>query len=232
MPESIDWPRIQSPLRRRRFLLLILAVLAVIFFGGRTALSYYVDVLWFGSLGYRDVLWKTLSLQWGIFTAFAAATFLILFGSFLALKRAHLSDLPSGHTIFIGGQPLKLPVEAVLRLSALGLSLLIAGVTGAGMMMEWPTIALFWNAPGSVGLWQAAELLPVRSAWVATARRLATYAGCDDLRTRRPLHPHHARNACVRRTEQKLRHIALAWPLDHVCVPVTGPCDACVPRSI
>src|SRR5258708_5148653 len=150
MPESIDWPRMHSPRRRRRFFPLILAVLAVIFFGGRAALSYYVDVLWFGSLGYQDVLWKTLSLQWGIFTAFAAATFLILFGSFLALKRAHLSDLPSGHTIFIGGQPLKLPVEAVLRLSALGLSLLIAGVTGAGMMMEWPTIALFWNAPRSV----------------------------------------------------------------------------------
>src|SRR6266849_5121780 len=151
MPESIDWPRIQSPRRPRRFLLLILAVLAVIFFGGRTALSYYVDVLWFGSLGYRDVLWKTLSLQWGIFTAFTAATFLILFGSFLALKRSHLPDLPSGHTIFIGGQPLKLPVEAVLRLSALGLSLLIAVVTGSGMMLEWPTIALFRSAPQSAG---------------------------------------------------------------------------------
>src|SRR4030095_3740953 len=75
-----------------------------------------------GSLGYRDVLWKTLSLQSGIFTAFAAATFLILFGSFLALKRAHRPNLPSGHTIFIGGQPVKLPVEPVLRLIALGLS--------------------------------------------------------------------------------------------------------------
>src|SRR6266478_2065433 len=102
MPESIDWPRMHSPRRRRRILLLI-GVLAVIIFGGRTALSYYVDVLWFGSLGYREVLWKTLSLQWGIFTAFAVTTFLILFGSFLALKRAHLPDLPSGHTIFIGG---------------------------------------------------------------------------------------------------------------------------------
>jgi uncharacterized protein len=147
MPESIDWPRVQTPRRRRRFLLLILAVLAVIFFGGRTALSYYVDLLWFGSLGYRDVLWKTLSLQWGIFTPFAAATFLILFGSFLALKRAHLPDLPSGHTIFIGGQPLKLQVEPVMRLIALGLSLAIAAITGAGMMIEWPTIALFWYAP-------------------------------------------------------------------------------------
>src|SRR6266436_8317298 len=151
MPESIDWPRMHPPRRRRRFFLLILAALAGIFFGGRVALSYYVDVLWFESLGYRDVFWKTLGLQWGIFTAFAAATFVILYGSFLALKRAHLPDLPSGHTIFIGGQPLKLPVEPVLRLIALGLSLAIAAVTGAGMMMEWPTFALFWNAPRSAG---------------------------------------------------------------------------------
>src|SRR6266849_4004990 len=151
MPESIDWPRMHPPRRRRRFLLLILAVLAGIFFGGRTALSYYVDVLWFESLGYRDVFWKTLGLQWWIFTAFAAATFLILYGSFLALKRAHLPDLPSGHTIIIGGQPLKLPVEPVLRLIALGLSLVIAVATGAGMMLEWPTIALFRSAPQTAG---------------------------------------------------------------------------------
>src|SRR5712692_246066 len=151
MPESIDWPRMQPTRGRRRFFLLILAVLAGVFFGGRAALSYYVDVLWFESLGYPDVFWKMLSLQSGIFTAFAAATFLILYGSFLALKRAHLPDLPSGHTIFIGGQPLKLPVEPVLRLIALGLSLAIAVATGAGMMLEWPTIALFRYAPHSAG---------------------------------------------------------------------------------
>src|SRR6267378_7715453 len=110
-----------------------------------------MDVLWFESLGYRDVFWKTLGLQWGIFVAFAAATFLVVYGSFLALKRAYLPDLPSGHTIFIGGQPLKLPVEPVLRLIALGLSLAVAAVTGAGMMLEWPKIALFWYAPRSAG---------------------------------------------------------------------------------
>jgi len=150
MPESIDWPRTRPPRYRRRFLL-ILAVLAFIVFGGRTALSYYVDVLWFGSLGYGDVFWKTLGLQWGIFAAFIAVTFLILYGSFLALKRAHLPDLPSGHTIFIGGQPLKLPVEPVLRLIALGVSVVIAAATGAGMMVEWPTLALFWYAAPTTG---------------------------------------------------------------------------------
>jgi uncharacterized protein len=154
MPESIDWPTnhppTHPPWRRRRFLL-ILAVIAGIFFGGRTALSYYVDVLWFRSLGYEDVFWKTLSLQWGVFAAFAAATFLILYGSFLALKRAHLADLPSGHTILIGGRPVKLPVEPVLRLIALGVSLAMAAATGAGMMAEWSTLALFWFAPPATG---------------------------------------------------------------------------------
>jgi uncharacterized protein len=152
MPESIDWPPLRParPRRRRRFLL-ILAVLVGIVFGGRTTLSYYVDALWFGSLGYGDVFWKTLSLQWGIFAAFAAATFLILYGSFLALKRAHLPDLPSGQTIFIGRQPVKLPVEPVLRLIALAVSLAIAAATGAGMIVEWPTLALFWYAPRATG---------------------------------------------------------------------------------
>src|ERR1700678_1364448 len=150
MPESIDWPRAYPPRRRRGFLL-ILAVLLGILFAARTTLSYYVDVLWFDSLGYGSVFWKTLSLQWGIFTAFAAATFLILYGSFAALKRAHLPDLPSGHTIFIGQQPVRLPVEPVLRLIALAVSLAIAAATGAGMMVEWPTLALFWYAPGTAG---------------------------------------------------------------------------------
>ena len=149
-PETIDWPPSHRPHRRRRFFL-ILAVLAAVFLGGQAVLSYYVDVLWFGSLGYGGVFWKTLNLQWGVFAAFTAATFLILYASFLVLKRSHLPDLPDGHTIFIGGQPLKLPVESVLRLIALGVSLVIAAVTGAGMMEEWPTLALYWYAPHSTG---------------------------------------------------------------------------------
>src|SRR6202451_2437800 len=154
MPESIDWPpthpRTHPPQPRRRFLL-ILAALAGIFFGGRTALSYYVDVLWFRSLGYGDVFWKTLSLQWGVFTAFAVTTFLILFGSFLALKRAHLSDLPSGHTILIGGRTVQLPGEPAVRLIGAAVLLAVFAATGAGMMAEWQTLALFWFAPSATG---------------------------------------------------------------------------------
>src|ERR1017187_1639879 len=150
MLKSIDWPQRHPPRRGRRFLW-ILAVFAVIALGGRTALSYYLDVLWFRSLGYGDVFWKTLSLEWAVCAAFAAATFFILYGSFLALKRACLTDLPSSHTILIGGQPLQLPVDAVLRLVGPGAALVIAALTGAGMMAEWPTLALYRYAPRATG---------------------------------------------------------------------------------
>jgi uncharacterized membrane protein (UPF0182 family) len=148
---TIELPQGRSPRRRRRYLLLLIAIVAIIAFGGRTALSYYVDALWFGSLDYGEVFRKTLSLQWAAFAAFAAATFVILFGSFLALKRASLSDLPSRHTILLGGQPVSLPVEPVLRYIGLGASLAIAAITGAAMMEEWPTLALYWYAPRDAG---------------------------------------------------------------------------------
>ena len=120
MPESIDWPK-RSPRRRRFLLLLVLA--AIIIFGSRTAFSYYVDALWFGSLGYGEVFRKTLSLEWALFAAFSAATFLVLYGWFLTLRRAYQPDLLGGRVIFVGGQPLKLPTERILRLIVLLVSL-------------------------------------------------------------------------------------------------------------
>jgi uncharacterized protein len=150
MPTSIDWPHKNPPRRRRRFFLL-LAFVAVIFFSFRTAVSYFVDLLWFRSLNYGAVFTKTLGLEWGVFAFFVTATFLILFGTFAALKRTHLPDLPSSHTVFLGGQPLRLPVDPVMRLLGFGGSAIIALVTGAGMMGEWPTLALFLTAPAAMG---------------------------------------------------------------------------------
>ena len=87
MADTIDWPPPRRP-RRRRGLPILLGVLAVLVLGGGTVLSYYVDALWFESLGVADVFWTTLRLQGQTFTFFFVATFLILYGSFLALKPA------------------------------------------------------------------------------------------------------------------------------------------------
>jgi len=146
--ESIDWPRQLEPARpRRRTFLILLAIFAVIILTGRTWISIWVDLLWFRSLGYENVFWKTLGLEWGVFVAFAVVTFLILYGTFLALRHAHTGDLPSNHTIYVAGNAVNLPVGPAMHLIATGLSLLIAVGTGAAMKAQWPTLALFWYAP-------------------------------------------------------------------------------------
>ena len=143
MTDTIDWPA-RHPRRRSR--LLLLAVVAAVVVGGRTALSYYVEALWFDSLGYADVFWKTLNLEAAIFAAFGALTFAALYGSFLALKPARLGELAGG-AILVNGRPITLPVEPVLKVIALGLAGIIALVTAAGMMADWPIFALYWYAP-------------------------------------------------------------------------------------
>jgi uncharacterized membrane protein (UPF0182 family) len=130
-------------------LLIIVAVLVAIVAGTHNALSYWVDLLWFSSLGYADVFWKTLHLQWAIFAAFTVATFVILFGAFSALKRAYQGDLPRDHTIVFGGQPVKLSVEPVLRVAGWIVCVGGALVTGGSMMDDWPTLALWWYSPAA-----------------------------------------------------------------------------------
>ena len=61
MADTIDWPPPRRP--RRRGGLFLLALAGVLLLAGGTALSYYVDALWFDSLGFGDVFWKTLNLQ-------------------------------------------------------------------------------------------------------------------------------------------------------------------------
>jgi uncharacterized membrane protein (UPF0182 family) len=129
---------------------IIIAALAVVLLGGGTALSYYVDSLWYDSLGYAEVFWKTLRLQSQIFTLFGGITFLVIYGSFLALKPARLGEL-SGVPILINGQPIRLPVEPVFRLIAVVGSVLLAAATGAGMLAEWPALALYWTGAGQAG---------------------------------------------------------------------------------
>ncbi len=150
MPEIVEWQGGGRTPRRRRFILVFILI-GIIVLGSGTALSYYVSRLWFESLGYGEVFLKSLSLQWTVFAAFAAATFFILYGWFLALRRAYQPDLLGGGIIYIGGQPLRLPVERILRLIVLVVSLFIAAVTGASMSAEWPTFALYWYAPQTAG---------------------------------------------------------------------------------
>ncbi|HET9833148.1 MAG TPA: UPF0182 family protein, partial [Vicinamibacterales bacterium] len=132
-----------------RFWIFALAVILLI--SASTTLSYYVDALWFGALGYSQVFWTTLNFQGTAFIAFALITFAAIYGAFLLFKPERLSSLTSGGTILINGQPVSFPMEPALRIIALVVSVVIALITGAGMMGQWPTLALAWYGGGAVG---------------------------------------------------------------------------------
>ena len=153
MPLTIDSQDEPRGRRRGRKLLVLLALVVGILFALGSAVSYWVDLLWFRSLGYGDVFWTTLHLEWGSFLLFAVVTFLILYTAFFALKRTYQGYLPTDHKIILGGQPVSLPVDPALRILSLGASVVFAIGAGATMASDWPTLALYWYAqpaPGSI----------------------------------------------------------------------------------
>ena len=151
MPIFIDSPQQTQMSRRKRNLLILLAAVVALIAVSRTLLSYWVDLLWFNSLGYGQVFWKTASLQVGVFAIFAIVTFAVLFVALSALRHSHQSALPRDHKLMIGGQPVNLSVEPALRILSLLASLIIAVLTGVSMATDWPTLALFWYAPRATG---------------------------------------------------------------------------------
>jgi uncharacterized protein len=141
----------RQPRRRsRRIFIVLIVLILVVLFGSSTTLSWYVDSLWFGSLGYRAVFWKSWGMGWTVFGAFFAATFVLLYGWFLALWQMHQPDLPHDRSILVGRQQLSLPLRRVLRFVGLAVAVAAALISGSAMMAEWPTFAL-WHVANAGG---------------------------------------------------------------------------------
>src|SRR5882672_12056535 len=73
--------------RRRRWLWLLLIVVAALFLGASRGLSIYLSALWFGSLGYAPIYWYMFRLKITLFVVFAVLTVVILRAGFWLLER-------------------------------------------------------------------------------------------------------------------------------------------------
>jgi hypothetical protein len=133
--------------RGGRKLLSLFIVLIVLFFLAKAALSYWVDLLWFGSLGYAEVFWTTLRLNATVFGVAAVVTFAALYGSFSALRKLYQEFLPGERAILVNGQPVNLPIGPVVRIASIVVAAIAALISGSALASDWPTFALFWNAP-------------------------------------------------------------------------------------
>lgn len=153
MAQTYDWQELNSPRKKGGWgwLWLVFAVVALVFFFGRTALEFWVDSLWFDSLGYSQVFWTARTLQWSVFGIFAAATFVLFYGAFLLFQFAHRHDLPQDHSFLFNGRPVNLSVKPVLTVAGLAVSLLLSLAAGGAMAAEWPVFALFRHADQAAG---------------------------------------------------------------------------------
>ncbi len=151
MERYLDSPDPAPSGRKRRALLVVAGILLLALIAARTSLSEWVDLLWFQSLGYRQVFWRTFSLEATVFVLFTVLTFVLLYAAFSAMRRIHGDDLPSAHSIVIAGQRMSLSVAPALRFISLWGSVVLALLGGLSMMAEWQTLALFWYAPHAAG---------------------------------------------------------------------------------
>ena len=124
-------------------------VVAVAAYLCSTIVSYYVDSLWFGALGYASVFWTRFNLRVAVFCAFSVVTFTVLYGAYRALRPEHLGELP-GATVLVNRQRVTLPIGPLLNLVALVVSLGIAAQAGATLSRSWMTLVLWRYAPHTV----------------------------------------------------------------------------------
>ena len=153
MPDYIDSADYLNPKRPRspRRYLVLAALFLAFWIAARVGLSGWVDLLWFKSLGYGDVYWRTVFIESTVFLIASIVTFVILYGAFFMIRRSHDADLPTNHAIVIAGQRVNLSVAPALRVISLVVSLAVALLAGLTMMYSWPTIGLFWYAPHANG---------------------------------------------------------------------------------
>jgi uncharacterized membrane protein (UPF0182 family) len=151
LAEYIDAGKTLRTGRGRRPVLILAGIVFVILIAGRSVVSGWVDLLWYQSLGFGGVFWKTVELETGVFAVASVVTFLLMYGAFTAIRQSHVGDMPSAHAIVIGGRRVNFSIAPALRLLSLGLSILVALITGLTMVSEWPTLALFWYRPRTAG---------------------------------------------------------------------------------
>jgi hypothetical protein len=132
---------------RGRLWIILAALILILLFSFRTLVSWYVENLWFGSLGYREVFWKSLRIEWVAFAVFAAATFIVLYGWCRILLRVTAHDVQSASTFRFGDRIIEIPLGRVLGWGALVLSALVALGAGAGLSSDWPQFALYLHQP-------------------------------------------------------------------------------------
>ena len=139
--------------RGRRGWLAIAALVLLLFLGAGTLISWYVEELWFDSLGYSDVFWTTITYKTTLFWGVALVTFLLLFAAFRLVRPRNLAQ----STFYVNNQPVRLSLEPVVRVVTWALAGLVALIAASTVLQHWDAVALYLHAPAPVELFATGD---------------------------------------------------------------------------
>ncbi len=138
-------PEYQPPFdfRSARRVFLRLAVVVVVLLAAFQSISFYVDSLWFASLGFEPVYWYRLRVEATVFLAFAVASAAVLWLLFrLAMPPAGYSRRPY---LQFGQEAVMIPTAENLKRLASPVAVVIGLFFGVSFSSDWNTYALFVN---------------------------------------------------------------------------------------
>src|SRR5881296_969597 len=137
--------RLPIDTRRIRRFILRLVIFVVLLVGAFESISFYVESLWFDSLGYASVFWYRLRLEGLVFLIFAAASAFFLW----LLFRLVMPATSYTRRVEIGGEAIILPSAESLRGLASPIAIIVGIFFGLSFGVDWNDYGLFLNQPSA-----------------------------------------------------------------------------------
>src|SRR5438132_123395 len=139
-------PEYQHPFdfRPARSFLIRLAIIIVLLIAAFQSISFYVESLWFGSLGFEPVYWYRLQAQAAVFFGVAVTTAIVLWLLFrLVMPTGGYSRRPF---IQFGQEAIVIPTTETLKRLALPVAVIFGIFFGLSFSSDWNTFTSFINS--------------------------------------------------------------------------------------
>jgi uncharacterized protein len=130
--------------RPARHFLLRLGIVIILLIAAFQSISFYVESLWFGSLGFEPVYWYRLEAQSAVFFTVAVITAVVLWVLFrLVMPAAGYATRPF---IQFGQEAIVIPTTETLKRIAFPIAVIIGVFFGLSFSADWNVFTLFLNS--------------------------------------------------------------------------------------
>ncbi len=138
-------PNYHSPIDPKRARALVLRFVVIVFLlaAAFQSISFYVESLWFGSLGFEAVYWYRLKAPGLVFLAFGIVTAMVLYVVFrLVMPSSAYARRPF---LEIGGEAIVIPTVETLKRLTLPVAVVFGFFFGLTFSSDWNIYTLFVN---------------------------------------------------------------------------------------